>query len=114
MRSFFLLTGAALLSGCATVADLREGPAFIQTETPKSVQVFTACLSDQWASRSGSTSAVPRPNGMAVTLSYVIYSRTVPAVTVNVDDQGQSRSVTVYARKGDRSDKLRREIAACV
>lgn len=113
MRSILLLASAALMSGCTTVADLREGPAFIETTTPKSVADFTSCLSNQWAARSGTTSVAPRPNGNAITLSYVIYSNTVAAVTANVDDLGQMRSVTVYARKGDRSDKLRREISAC-
>jgi hypothetical protein len=114
MRLFSLAFGTALLAGCTTVADLRQEPAFIQTVTQKSVQAFAACLADQWTARSGTTNSVPRPNGTALTLSYQVYSNTVAAVTVTVDDLGQSRAVSVYARKGDRSDKLRREIDACL
>lgn len=56
----------------------------------------------------------PRPSGVALTLSYVVYSSTMAAVTVDIDDLANERLVSVYARKGDRSEKLKGEVAACV
>lgn len=101
-------------AACATVADLRGSEPFIQDTSSKSVQTISACLADQWASRSGVTSTTPRANGYSLTLSYTVYSSRIVAAQIDIEDLGASRSITVYARKGDDNDKLRGEVASCV
>lgn len=109
-----LLAFTLALGGCATVADLRTSAPFMRLETAKGVQEVGSCVAQQWSARSGSTNTAPRPAGLTLTLSYVVYSNTLTAAAVDVDDRGSSRTVSVYARKGDANDKLRREISACV
>lgn len=117
MTSTRLLALGALasLSACTTtVADLQERTPFIETTTAKSVQAYSACLAQQWAARSGTVNTTPREKGVAMTLSYLTIGSAIIAATVNIDDLGASRAVTVYARKGDGKDKLGREINACL
>ncbi len=106
-----LILPLLILSGCTTVADLRESPPFIQVVSQRSVASIQQCISKQWESRSGTTSYSPREVGFSMSLNYKVYSNQVTAAVVDVVDSNGQRTITVHA-KGEGS-KLRNEIAAC-
>jgi uncharacterized protein YceK len=103
-----------LLSGCSTVADLQERPAFIEATSTKTSDQLAQCFADQWHRRSGTVNSTPRAGGFTMTLTYMVYSNAVPAAVIDVDDQSGSRRVVVHARNGDDGSKLKREISACL
>ncbi|AHE57437.1 hypothetical protein [Sphingomonas sanxanigenens] len=97
-----------------TSADLRDkGPRHRFTSS-KQVDEIVSCVAEQWTRRSGTTSVVPRDKGKSISLTYQVYSDTVNAVTIDVEDTGASRDVTVFAGKGDDNKKLQDELGACL
>jgi len=103
-----------MLSGCTTVADLQAKPAFIEAASDKSLSQLSECFARQWQARSGTVNSVQRDDGFTMTLTYVVYSSTLPAAVIDVDEDKGRRKVVVHARKGDDGQKLRGEIGRCV
>ncbi|MFP5432867.1 MAG: hypothetical protein ACLGIM_07075 [Alphaproteobacteria bacterium] len=112
-KTIALILACLSASGCTTVADLRAGQPAIKKWTSKTVQEISSCLAQQWAARSGQTNIVPRERGVSMNLTYAVYSSALPAVVVDIDDDGATRSVAVYARKGDNGAKLQAELGRC-
>jgi len=93
---------------------IRKDGAFIERETAKSLNQISGCLNRAWEQRDGQISYVPDEKGFVMRLSYTAVYAAVTAVQVEVEDKQSGRLVKVYARKGDRREKLQQEIAGCV
>lgn len=107
------LASFALASG----AESREwslGSVFIDRETGKPLTAISGCISKAWERRSGTTTYVPTEDGFTMRLSYDTLGGTIVATQVDATDRKNARQVVVYARKGDRNQKLRREIEGCL
>ncbi|MBB4857205.1 hypothetical protein HNO88_000512 [Novosphingobium chloroacetimidivorans] len=87
---------ALLVSGCATVSDLREGTPIIDASSSKSVQAISGCIAAKWQRRSSPMTTAPRPNGTSLILNGQQLTGAVPALVVDIDDLGSMRSVKAF------------------
>ena len=113
MKKFVLLLAIGA-SACTTVSDLRTSDPFVEGRSGKEVQQIASCIAAQWEARSGVTNSTPRPNGQSLALTYTMFSSPLPAAVVDIDAEGEGSIIKAYARKGDRSDKLRSEVTGCL
>jgi hypothetical protein len=111
-----IVIAAALgvIGASAAAEDWREGPAFFEADTLRQKDEISGCLAEAWEKRSGATQFVPTKDGFSMQLVYSIFGQPLTAAKVVVADDGTRRKVTVRARKGDRSDKLRAEVTSCL
>lgn len=105
---------AATLPCGAVAADLKKGKPFIDRQSGRPLSEISGCISEAWQSRSGQTTYIPTAKGFTMRLSYPVVSTMLIAAQIEAEDLGDQRAVKVFARKGDRSKKLEREVEGCL
>ena len=107
----------ALLAMTTATAACSVSPAGLRSQAPpfhissqRTAGEIGQCISSAWESRSGSVSSSPGANGLTLTLRS---SAPATAAVVDVEDSGNTRSITVHANNGALDQKLRGEIEVC-
>lgn len=118
MKRLFTLACLAL-PACSTPGSLRENRPIIAASSAKSVQDISSCIVENWQKRSSQVSSLPRAKGVTLTLNGQFFSNTYAAVIVDIDDDGEQRSVAAYIKGASpdapqNDDPGNREITSCL
>lgn len=106
---------ALLMSGCATVGDVRDRPAVFEGASQKTVQEIAACVSSKWMRMRGLTlNSVPIDNGLALTLGWTYYSSPITELVLDIVDIGPRRSATLRSRFKSTKPEAVRDLSAQV
>ncbi len=113
MRSGVSLLVIAATAACSvSPGALRSQAPFFHISSQRSAAEIGKCISSAWESRSATVTSTPRGNGFTLTLKQ---KSPVPntEVLVDVEDSGNTRSITVYSEEGAADQKLRGDIEVC-
>lgn len=100
MRLLTIVAGAAIISGCATVADLRSRTPTVERLSTKSVQEITACVAQRLSNQRGVTVAsTPLQSGASLAVTGMFSSNPVTYAVFDVEDLGQQRRLRLFDKR---------------
>lgn len=100
MRLIVVIAAAAAVSGCATVADLRDRTPTVERSSARSVQEIAGCVSQKLSKQRGvSVASTPLQTGTSITVTGMLASSPVTYAVFDVEDLGQQRRLRLFDKR---------------
>jgi hypothetical protein len=87
---------ALAMSGCATVADIKQTPPTMVVISGKSPQDYATCVTEKLASSRGALQIEPHKDGMRVIVPQKFSSG--PAAVFDIEDRSSGSSIKLFER----------------
>ncbi len=92
-----VIVAMALLAGCVSPSDLKEGGPSLETKTAKSPRDYSRCLTPKWQDLNSNVVATETESGYSIKLNIDMVG--TPAMAV-VDEAAGGATVRIYVRNG--------------